>query len=87
MEDELSFTLALEEGPHLSIPRTINGDFSTITAPAGEYDPFYFRLEPCSDTVILRRRSPFLFTSRAVRQTLVALATDRPYSRDRRRPS
>lgn len=36
MKDELGFILSLEEGPHLSIPRAIHGDFSTTTAPVGE---------------------------------------------------
>ncbi|OOF98338.1 hypothetical protein ASPCADRAFT_395107 [Aspergillus carbonarius ITEM 5010] len=39
LEDELDFVLSIEDGPHLSIPRTVHGDFSTITAPA---DPVFF---------------------------------------------
>lgn len=30
-----TFNLGVEDGPHLSIPRSIHGDFSTVTAPAG----------------------------------------------------
>ena len=33
--DYAAFNLGMEEGPHLSIPRSIHGDFSTVTAPAG----------------------------------------------------
>ena len=33
--DYASFNLGVEDGPHLSIPRSIHGDFSTVTAPAG----------------------------------------------------
>ena len=37
--DYATFNLGVEDGPHLSIPRSIHGDFSTVTAPAG--------LSPC----------------------------------------
>ena len=33
--DYATFNLEVEDGPHLSIPRSIHGDFSTVTAPAG----------------------------------------------------
>ncbi len=33
--DYATFNLGVEDGPHLSIPRSIHGDFSTVTAPAG----------------------------------------------------
>lgn len=33
--DHATFNLGVEDGPHLSIPRSIHGDFSTVTAPAG----------------------------------------------------
>ena len=33
--DYAAFNLGVEDGPHLSIPRSIHGDFSTVTAPAG----------------------------------------------------
>ena len=33
--DYATFNLGVENGPHLSIPRSIHGDFSTFTAPAG----------------------------------------------------
>ena len=33
--DYATFNLGVEDGPHLSIPRSIHGDFSTFTAPAG----------------------------------------------------
>lgn len=35
VEDYMAFVLGVEDGPHLSIPRAVHGDFSTITAPAG----------------------------------------------------
>ncbi|KAF6230923.1 hypothetical protein HO173_010831 [Letharia columbiana] len=37
--DYATFNLGVEDGPHLSIPRSIHGDFSTVTAPA---DPVFF---------------------------------------------
>jgi tyrosinase len=40
IEDYETFNLAVENGPHLSIPRFVHGDFSTITAPAGESRSF-----------------------------------------------
>ena len=33
--DYATFNLGVEDGPHLSIPRSVHGDFSTVTAPAG----------------------------------------------------
>ena len=33
--DYATFNLGVEDGPHLSIPRSIHGDFSTVTAPGG----------------------------------------------------
>ena len=29
------FNLGLEEGPHLSVPRIVRGDFTAFTAPSG----------------------------------------------------
>ena len=34
--DYESFNLQLEDGPHMSIPRTVNGDFALFTAPYGK---------------------------------------------------
>jgi tyrosinase len=31
------FLLKLEDGPHITIPRNILGDYSMLTAPSGEY--------------------------------------------------
>lgn len=35
LSDYNSFNLGLENGPHVAIPRSVNGDFSLHTAPAG----------------------------------------------------
>ena len=41
--DYATFNLGVEDGPHLSIPRSIHGDFSTVTAPAGSLGCDEFR--------------------------------------------
>ena len=35
--DYETLNLGLENGPHIAIPRSVNGDFSLHTAPSGEY--------------------------------------------------
>lgn len=35
MPDYATFNVGVEDGPHLSVSRSIHGDFSTVTAPAG----------------------------------------------------
>ena len=37
--DYETFNLGLENGPHIAIPKSINGDFSLHTAPFGESSP------------------------------------------------
>ena len=43
--DYATFNLGVEDGPHLSIPRSIHGDFSTVTAPAGSSYSSYIAFE------------------------------------------
>jgi hypothetical protein len=68
------FFLALEDGPHDIIPGGIRGDFTTFTAPNGEFSfrvpLFQWKIEWL--TVITR--SYFLSTPFAARPSLVAVA-------------
>jgi hypothetical protein len=66
------FNLAVEDGPHLSIPRFVHGDFSTITAPAGK--SFLLHLRWCLGECLMIFRSGVLSTSCAARSSLVEVA-------------
>jgi tyrosinase len=50
IKDYETFNLAVEDGPHLSIPRFVHGDFSTITAPAGKSWSFPLLCLVCGGT-------------------------------------
>ena len=54
--DYSTFNLGVEDGPHLSIPRSIHGDFSTVTAPAG-----LSHSVDCAGNELTRRVDPVFF--------------------------
>lgn len=70
-DDYNSFNLGLENGPHVAIPKSINGDFSLHTAPSGS-SYFHELLRPPNTNHISR---PCLFPPPyAIGPNMVALA-------------
>ena len=73
--DYATFNLGVEDGPHLSIPRTVHGDFSTVTAPAGIQSSASIL---CRLRANQTYRSCFLPPSHAARPAVVEVAAIRP---------
>lgn len=72
LEDYEAFNLGLENGPHIAIPRSINGDFSLHTAPFGRC------LRRTGYEANMIRRSSVLPPSYPTGPTVVALAAIKP---------
>lgn len=69
-----TINLGLENGPHVAIPKSINGDFSLHTAPSGNK----FCRAAYETTAYPLHRSSILPPSYAARSHVVALAADGP---------
>lgn len=74
LSDYESFNLALEDGPHLAVPKIIRGDFQYFTAPNGLS---IWSLSNCRRTDLIALRPLVHSPPHATRSFMVDMAADR----------